>query len=439
MKLHTYNIVTFGCQMNVNESDWLERSLQCLGFTPASEEDAQVHIINTCSVRAKPVQKVYSLLGTLEKLTGHDPNVFAVVGGCVAQQLGKKFFQRFRQVRLVYGPDGTLNAPEAIGRLCAEKGLRLSLLDFSEEYSDKEALLGGADVKPSAFVDIMQGCNNFCSYCIVPFTRGPQKSRPTASILAECETLASQGTREITLLGQNVNAYAQDKPEWNTSFADLLYKVSAVSGIERLRFMTSHPKDIAPEVITAFAELDNLCPRVHLPLQSGSNKILERMGRKYTVERYLDVVAGLRKARPDMEFSTDIIVGFPGETEDDFEETMQVMQQVDFMESYSFCYSSRPGTKAAQFLEKVPVAVARERLSRLQAWQTNRREQVLKQRVGKTINLLVEGASRCKNGWQGRDPYGHLVNVRSQTAGIGSVLPVTIVEAKRRSLVGQEV
>ena len=438
MKLHTYNIVTFGCQMNVNESDWLERSLQNLGFTKASEQEAQVHIINTCSVRAKPVQKVYSLLGSLEKLTGHDPNVFAVVGGCVAQQLGKKFFQRFRQVRLVYGPDGTANAPEAIARLCEEKGLRLSLLDFSEDYSDKEVLLAGGQVKPSAFVDIMQGCNNFCSYCIVPFTRGPQKSRPAQSILAECETLAAQGTKEITLLGQNVNAYAQDKPEWNVSFANLLYKVSAISGIERLRFMTSHPKDIASEVITAFAELENLCPRLHLPLQSGSDKILERMGRKYTVQRYLDVVANLRKVRPDMEFSTDIIVAFPGETDDDFEQTMQVMQQVNFMESYSFCYSSRPGTKAAQFLEKVPVGLARERLSRLQAWQNIRREQVLKERLGKTTTLLVEGPSRCKKGWQGRDPYGHLINTYSQTAVMGSLLPVTIVEAKNRSLVGQE-
>lgn len=437
MKLHTYNIVTFGCQMNVNESDWLERSLQNLGFAPAPEEEAQVHIINTCSVRAKPVQKVYSLLGSLEKLTGHDPNVFAVVGGCVAQQLGKKFFQRFRQVRLVYGPDGTVNAPEAIERLCAEKGLRLSLLDFSEDYSDKEALVG-AEPKPSAFVDIMQGCNNFCTYCIVPFTRGPQKSRPLNSILAECEALAEHGTREITLLGQNVNAYAQDKPEWNIRFADLLYSVAEIPGIERLRFMTPHPKDVAEEVITAFAELESLCPRLHLPLQSGSNKILEQMGRKYTVQRYLELVSNLRKVRPDMEFSTDIIVGFPGETEDDFEQTMQVMQQVGFMESYSFCYSSRPGTKAAQFLEKVPVDLARERLFRLQAWQNHKREQVLKERVGKSTKMLVEGISRCKKGWQGRDPYGHLINVFSQNASIGSLLPVTIVEANMRALVGQE-
>ena len=424
--------------MNVNESAWLERSLQSLGFAPALQEEAQIHIINTCSVRAKPVQKVYSLLGALEKLTGHDGNVFAVVGGCVAQQLGSKFFQRFRQVRLVYGPDGTINAPAAIERLCSEKGLRLSLLDFSEEYADKNTLLQGAALIPSACVDIMQGCNNFCSYCIVPFTRGPQKSRPVQSIIRECEALAHSGTREITLLGQNVNSYAQDKPDWQISFSELLYQVAAIPGIERLRLMTSHPKDIAPELITAFAELENLCPRLHLPLQSGSNNILERMGRKYTVERYLEVVNALRKVRPDMEFSTDIIVGFPGESDEDFEQTMQVMQQVDFMESYSFCYSSRPGTRAAKFLEKVPTEVAQARLIRLQAWQTARREQVLKQRVGKATHLLVEGVSRCKKGWQGRDPYGHLVNVYSPTTTIGSLLPVTIVEATRRSLVAKE-
>lgn len=433
----TYNIVTFGCQMNVNESAWLERGLKRAGFTPAPEDSARVHILNTCSVRAKPVQKVMSLLGRIEKLTNADPDVLVAVGGCVAQQVGEQFFKRFPQVRLVFGPDGTANAPAALERLLAEPGLKLSLLDFSAEYVDKEPLLNGP-APTSAYVDIMQGCDNFCTYCIVPFTRGPKKSRPKQSVLAECRTLVEQGSREITLLGQNVNAYALDQPDWNISFAELLYEVAAIPGLLRLRFMTSHPKDIAPEVIDAFKDLPNLCPRLHLPLQSGSNRVLERMNRGYTVERYLEIVSALREARPELELSTDIIVGFPGETEADFEATMLAMQNARFIDSFSFCYSDRPGTKSERFLDKVSSSVALDRLARLQAWQTNQREAFLKSQVGKQTYMLVESPSKRNNGWQGRDPYGHIVNIVSEQALPGRLLPVTIIEAKKHSLIAKE-
>jgi len=438
MSEKTYNIITFGCQMNVNESAWLERGLAQVGFHPVPQEEARVHILNTCSVRAKPVQKVMSLLGRIEKLTNGDPNVLIAVGGCVAQQVGRQFFKRFPQVRLVFGPDGTSNAPTALLRLLNEPRLRLSLIDFSEQYVDKDPLLANGPAPTSACVDIMQGCDNFCTYCIVPFTRGPKKSRPKTSILDECRNLIERGSREITLLGQNVNAYGIDQPGWGTSFADLLYEVAEIPDLVRLRFMTSHPKDIAPEVIQAFRDLPNLCPRLHLPLQSGSNRILKLMNRKYTVEHYLDTVSALRAARPDLELSTDIIVGFPGETEEDFEATMQAVQKADFMDSFSFCYSDRPGTKSERFLDKVPQNLALERLARLQAWQAERREHFLEEQVGKLTYMLVESPSKRKNGWQGRDPYGYLINISSQAAAPGSLLPVTIIEAKKHSLIAQE-
>lgn len=455
--------------MNVNESAWLRRNLLALGFEEAEEGEAEVYILNTCSVREKPVHKVHSLLGHLQRVTGHDPKVFVAVGGCVAQQQGQDFFKRFPQVRLVFGPDGTVNTPAAIERLRLEPGLRLSLLDFSENYADKDPRLETGETQPSAFVDIMQGCNNFCAYCIVPFVRGPQKSRPAASILAECEALLAQGTKEITLLGQNVNSYGQDQPDWQTNFAELLYKIGELPGLARLRFMTSHPKDIAPEVIAAFANIKALCPRLHLPLQSGSDSVLRRMGRKYTVERYLEVARALREVRPDLELSTDIIVGFPGESEADFEATLQVMKQVDFMDAYSFCYCDRPGARASDFLDKVPSDVAKKRLASLQAWQNERREQILKTRVGQITSVLLEGESRPTGPkeeqankrpgptanfqqpkrWQGRDPYGHIVNVAanaemgpqstklaSTAFAVGRLVNVRVTHAKKHSLLG---
>lgn len=434
----TYNIVTFGCQMNVNESAWLERALGQIGFLSASQEDAKIHILNTCSVRAKPVQKVLSLLGRIKKLTKADPSILIAVGGCVAQQLGKQLFRRFPQVRLIFGTDGTGNAPTAIVRLLNEPTLRLSLLDFSEHYVDKDPLLESAPTPTSSYVDIMQGCDNFCTYCIVPFTRGPKKSRQKDSILKECHTLVEQGSREITLLGQNVNAYSVDQPDWNTSFAELLYEVAAIPNLLRLRFMTAHPKDIAPELIKAFKELPKLCPRLHIPLQSGSNRILKLMNRKYTIERYLEIVTALREARAKIELSTDIIVGFPGETEDDFEATMQAVQSANFIDSYSFCYSDRPGTKAEQFIDKVPQAVALKRLTRLKAWQAEIRENLLADLVGNFTYVLVESANKDNDGWQGRDPYGNIINLSSQVAKPGTLIPVTITEAKRYSLIAKE-
>ncbi len=433
--------------MNAHDSDWLARSLVERGFSEAGPGEALVYILNTCSVREKPEHKVYSAIGRLRPFLQERPEAFVAVGGCVAQQVGESIFKRFPEVRLAFGTDGIKGAPEAIARLCSEPYLRLSLVDFSEIYPERDPALAGYSAEgggppPATFVNIMQGCDNFCSYCIVPFVRGPQKSRAPEAVLAECRALVARGVAEITLLGQNVNSYGQDRPEGGAGFAALLREVAVIPGLARLRFVTSHPKDIAAEVIGAFAELDCLCPRLHLPLQSGSDRVLAAMGRKYTVERYLDVVRRLREARPDMQLSTDIIVGFPGESEADFEATLAVMEEVNFVSAFSFCYSDRPGTAASKLPFKVPAEVAGARLEILQAKQNKRSEQIFKNMVGMEHPVLLEGRSPRQGArgatWQGRDPYGHIVHVTlpENAARAGELIAVRIVEAKRHSFIG---
>jgi len=404
-----FHIQTFGCQMNASDSDWLCRTLKSRGFVEGPFEEATLYILNTCSVRDKPEQKVYSELGRIARhcKVNNRSGITVCVGGCVAQQVGPKLIRRFPQVRLMFGTDGIAHAPEAISRLMEEPGLRLSLLDFMDHYEERadsrvdafpdsgqDARLAPEAAPASAFVNIMQGCDNFCSYCIVPYVRGRQKSRKTEAILRECRALLAGGAREITLLGQNVNSFGQDKEGDGTSFAALLHKVAALPGLERLRFVTPHPKDIAPEVIKAFAELECLCPRLHLPLQSGSDRILKAMNRRYDTARYLDIVASLRKARPDMLLTTDIIVGFPGETEEDFQDTMRLMREVGFASSFSFVYSDRPQAKAVLLPGKVERAVALERLSRLQTWQNQASDIYLEQMVDTSCVILVESKSR---------------------------------------------
>lgn len=481
----TFHILTFGCQMNVNDSDWLARALQQRGFEEAPLGEATVTIINTCSVREKPELKVYSALGRVRHETRRNPGAFAVVAGCVAQQIGTGFFEKFPQVRLVTGGDGLAAAPSAIERLCTEPGLKISLVDFSESYPERAPELGSAPVPPVAYVNIMQGCDNYCAYCIVPYTRGRQKSRATPAILDECRALLEHGAKEICLLGQNVNSFGQDKTGDGTSFASLLRQVSALPGLARLRFLTPHPKDFSPEVMAAFGELKNLCPRLHLPLQAGSDAVLRNMGRKYDSARFLDIVRGLRTARPDMAFSSDIIVGFPGETEDDFLATCAMLESVGFMSSFSFCYSDRPGTRASLLPDKIAQEVKLERLARLQARQDELGQQWLQSRQGQETVVLLEGMSRNhaananaeaaaaasqetsadassdsgkhggagKDGnaaqgqesaplehWQGRDPYGATVNVPlPQGMGhAGLLLPVRITTAKRHTLLATQ-
>lgn len=474
-----FHIQTFGCQMNAGDSDWIARSLLARGFVEAPFDEASIYILNTCSVREKAEQKVYSELGRIARhaKVHRREGVTVCVGGCVAQQAGARLASRFPQVRLIFGTDGVARVPEAIGRLLEDARLRLKLLDFADSYEERDRtwLDAAADgtgqpVPTAAFVNIMQGCDNFCTYCIVPYVRGRQKSRAPAAVLDECRALLAGGAREITLLGQNVNSYGQDSGADGVSFSGLLRRVADLPGLERLRFVTSHPKDIAPEVIAAFAELPALCPRLHLPLQSGSDAVLRAMNRRYDTARYREIVAALRKARPDIVLTTDIIVGFPGETESDFQATMAMMREVGFAASFSFIYSDRPGAKAALLPGKVERAVALERLSRLQEQQNQASDKQLASLEGEDCVILLEsksrlhallregesagpGSGRSRDGqpegvecWQGRTAQGFIVNVELPSAPEqgarrgwqGAMLPVRIEAAARHSLKGRQ-
>jgi len=443
MKFH---VLTFGCQMNAADSGWLGQSLTAMGWERSTADDAQVYIVNTCSVREKPEQKLYSLLGRLAERLRDDPDVFCAVGGCVAQQVGVALWNRFGFVRLIFGADGIAEVPQALARLAMEPKLRLSFLDFTESYRERESALPGVAPSPRAFVNIMQGCDNFCAYCIVPYVRGRQKSRAANAILDECAALAGSGVKEVTLLGQNVNSYGLDAAgagEDGTTFAGLLRAVAGIPGIERIRFTTSHPKDLADEVIAAFGELPNLCPSLHLPVQSGSDKILAHMGRKYTVAAYLAKVDALRRACPGISLSTDFIVGFPGETEEDFQDTLALMRRVVFDGSFSFVYSDRPGTASVTMEPKVSDTVKFRRLAELQALQNEQQEAMLHRRIGARALVLTEGPGKRRDSlapaWTGRDEEGFVVNFAAAKEPdlMGLIVPVRITQAKKHSLWGE--
>ncbi|MFP4392251.1 MAG: tRNA (N6-isopentenyl adenosine(37)-C2)-methylthiotransferase MiaB [Desulfohalobiaceae bacterium] len=439
-----YHLLTQGCQMNVSESLWLARALESRGWQQSPEEQAQVFVLNTCSVREKPVQKVYSILGRLQKFCRQDPQAFVAVGGCVAQQVGEDFWRRFPHVRLVFGPDSIGSVPDSLQRLLKEPGLRLSLLEFSEHYPERPQEFDSRFTPAQAYVNIMQGCDNFCTYCIVPYTRGRQRSRQSAEVIRECEALTARGVREVTLLGQNVNSYGQDKSADGVSFVKLLYRISAIPGLQRIRFTTSHPKDIPLELIQAFGSLPNLCPALHLPLQSGSNRVLQSMGRRYTREDYLWIVQELRRNCPELALSTDLIVGFPGESEQDFQQTLELVRQAGFCSSFSFKYCDRPGVRAASFPNKIQEETKACRLQELQALQDKLTEQDLQKQVGSFLQVLVEGlSSKQGNGqgrqWKGREPGGRVVNFSSPARKdlTGQLLGVHIKQAKKHSLWGE--
>jgi tRNA-2-methylthio-N6-dimethylallyladenosine synthase len=442
MKFH---VITFGCQMNVCDSDWLSRTMSARGWAEVEEREAEVIVLNTCSVREKPELKVYSQIGRFRERWQRTPGFFVAVGGCVAQQAGTALWERFPYVRLVFGTDGLVMVPQALERLADGHPGRISLLEFRDEYPEREQVWHG-ELAAQAFVNIMQGCDNFCAYCIVPYVRGRQKSRRSADIITECSGLLARGVKEITLLGQNVNSYGMDRNGDGTGFVELLERVAALDGLERLRFTTSHPRDLAPEAIRAFGRIGPLCPHLHLPLQSGSNRVLKAMGRGYTREEYLDKVLRLREACPDIALSTDLIVGFPGEEHEDFEQTLEMMELVRFDTSFSFKYCDRPGVRAAGFPAKVDEQTKGERLQLLQKLQDVLTAEVLEAAVGKEVEVLVEGRSRKGDAggavsWQGRDGKNRIIHLGFKP-GLnltGRLIRVRIDGAKKHSLTGRVV
>ncbi|MFW5730161.1 MAG: tRNA (N6-isopentenyl adenosine(37)-C2)-methylthiotransferase MiaB [Desulfonatronovibrionaceae bacterium] len=438
-----YQIITFGCQMNSADSLWLDTALTCRGHqqTQAAEE-ADFFIVNTCSVREKPEQKVYSLLGRLRDYHDQDSRVFVCVGGCVAQQAGRTFLERFPFVRLVFGTDALARVPQVIEDLEQDPDLKLCILDLQQKFTERAPLIP-INPQPQAFVNIMQGCDNFCAYCIVPYTRGRQKSRDSSAVINECRRLAALGTREITLLGQNVNSYGLDNPEEDLTFTELLEEIAALPGLNRLRFTTSHPKDVSRELIQAFGRLDALCPALHLPLQSGSDRILRAMGRGYTSGQYLEIINRLRQVRPDITLTTDLMVGFPGETQEDFEQTLAVMDSIGYDSSFSFRYSDRPGVRAASMEPKVSLEVKTRRLNTLQKLQQDWTRRKLESRVGIEDSVLILGPSKKQKpgacSWTGKDSGGRTVNIdfNTQDDQTGKLVRVVFTRAGKHSLEGE--
>jgi len=398
-------------------------------------EDADVILMNTCSVREKAEEKVYSELGRYRLLKEARPDMIIGVGGCVGQQEGERIQQRAPYVDMVFGPQTYHKLPEMVKKIRRDR-VHLTEIDMPEiEKFDHlpKAQHGGH----SAFVTIMEGCDKFCTFCVVPYTRGPELSRPVADVLRECRELLASGTVEITLLGQNVNGFVglgPDGEEWD--FSMLLYAVAELDGLKRLRFFTSHPMEVNDGLVAAFAELDVLMPFLHLPVQSGSDRMLKAMHRGHDRAHYLRLIEQLRAARPNLALSSDFIVGFPGETDADFEQTLDLVREVGFDSAFCFNYSPRPGTPAAKVADNVPKEVKNERLQELLAITRDLTKKTHQACVGQTETVLVERASRSDGDMQGRTPDFKIVHFEGKQRLIGQLLPVRITEAYGQSLRG---
>lgn len=433
--------------MNERDSEIIEQLLAHEGYIPTDRaEGADLILINTCSIREKAEQKVFSLLGSLREEKARNPLMLLGVTGCVAQQEGEHIHNRMPHVDLIVGTQQIYRLPEMLARLEQRITSREIATNLEASFSIPpfQKLLANA---PSStvpygfkrFVTIMQGCNNFCSYCVVPGTRGREVSRPLADIMEEVEILASQGVREITLLGQNVNSYGLTNQVAATpvTFPELLREVATVKGLRRLRFTTSHPKDLSDGLMRCFAEMDILCPHFHLPVQSGSDKVLQRMNRKYTIATYLEKVAALRRYRPDIALATDIIVGFPGETEADFQATLDLLTQVRFHGSFSFKYSDRPHTRSVDFTDKVPEEIKSRRLLSFQTLQDAVGLTRNSESIGKTVEVMVESLENgeCK----GRTPANQMVHFSRKDRALvaGDLVTVEIRQAGKHSLKGE--
>jgi len=429
-KLH---IRTFGCQMNVADSELMAQILGQEYDLTARAEDADLYLINTCAIRRKSEEKVRSLLGSLKPLKRARPELILGVGGCVAQQEGERLLAFAPHLNLVFGTKGIYRLPELVHR--ASRGERVLDVALEKDLPDLPQRSWPAGTFQT-MVTIMRGCDNFCAFCVVPYVRGRETSREPGAIVDEVAAFAAAGGLEVTLLGQNVNSYGRGLPE-PVTFPQLLRRLDDLPGLRRLRFATSHPRDLSPELIKAFGELDSLCEHLHLPVQSGANGILARMNRGYTRERYLEKVGALKAACPGIALSTDLIVGFPGETEADFGQTLELMEEAGFDQAFSFKYSPRPQTQAANFPDQVPEEVKAERLTRLQTLQDELTRKAHGRLVGQMHEVLVEGRSkRSPQEWCGRLRTNQVVNFTGPGELLGRLARVAITEAHPHSLKG---
>ena len=433
-KKRRYFIRTFGCQMNESDSERISGMLSQTGATKAERpEEADLIIINTCAVREKSEEKLFSYLGRMAQLK-KKRNVRIAVVGCVAQLRGWDLLEKKAAVDFVLGPDNTAELLSLVQEEAAEKHVSTS---WSEDWHETSPGLIQRDSPVSAYVTVMEGCNNFCAYCIVPYTRGREKFRPLGSILEEVRDLAGKGYLEVQLLGQNVNSY-QD-PDSGKPFTELLREVAAVEGIEWIRFLTSHPKNFRPEMAEAMAGIGKVCRQLHLPLQSGSSAVLKRMKRGYTKAEYLDIISRLRSLMPGISLSTDIIVGFPGETDQDLEETVEVLRGVRFSTIFSFRYSPRPLTAASRLEDSVPKEAKQRRLEEIQSLQKTIQLEDHGRQVGWTMKVLCLGrGQKTPHLLSGRNEGNQVVNFRSDKDSTGRFVKVRITGFGPFSLLGEE-
>jgi tRNA-2-methylthio-N6-dimethylallyladenosine synthase len=437
----TYYLKTFGCQMNVYDSERMAEALARDGYRETTELDAaDLVILNTCHIREKAAEKVYSDLGRIRDIKGArektGKSTVIAVAGCVAQAEGAEITTRQPAVDLVVGPQSYHRLPELITRATRE---RASIVETEFPGDEKfERMKAPRRVSsPSAFLTVQEGCDKFCTFCVVPYTRGAEFSRPVAKIEVEARELVRAGAKEIVLLGQNVNAYhGEGKGGRAASLADLIAQLARIDGIERIRYMTSHPRDMSDDLIAAHAEVPQLMPFLHLPVQAGSDRVLAKMNRKHTAAEYVDLIGRIRKARPDIALSSDFIVGFPGETEQDAEDTISLIKAVGFAQAFSFKYSQRPGTPAAGHGEQVDEGIKSERLQRLQAVLDEQQVSFNARSLGGVVPVLFERKGREPHEFVGRSPYLQLVHAAGSGDLVGQTVNVAVNEIRRSSLSG---
>ncbi|MFV2051550.1 tRNA (N6-isopentenyl adenosine(37)-C2)-methylthiotransferase MiaB [Aliiroseovarius sp. YM-037] len=431
-------IKTYGCQMNVYDSERMAESLGAGGYTQTDAvEDADMILLNTCHIREKAAEKIYSELGRFKGLKAENPDLKIGVAGCVAQAEGEEIMRRQPMVDLVVGPQTYHRLPDLMEKV--EAGQKALDTDFPEEDKfDHLTTRPKADRGPTAFLTVQEGCDKFCAFCVVPYTRGAEVSRPVDRILTEARDLVERGVREITLLGQNVNAYHGAGVDGEYTLAKLIWALNDIDGLARIRFTTSHPNDMDDALIAAHGECEKLMPYLHLPVQSGSDRILKRMNRNHTAESYLRLIERIRAARPDILLSGDFIVGFPEETDADFADTMALIEEVRYGQAYSFKYSTRPGTPAAE-REQVDPDVASERLQVMQALLTRQQREIQDEMIGKTVDVLFEKPGRLEGQMGGKSSHLHAVHVTGANVSRGDIRPVRITKSEPNSLGGEVV
>ena len=429
-------IKTYGCQMNVYDSERMSEALGGAGYVETkTPDDADMILLNTCHIREKAAEKIYSELGRYKGLKAENPDLKIGVAGCVAQAEGQEIMRRQPMVDLVVGPQSYHRLPEMEAKV--GRGAKALDTDFPQE--DKFEHLKGRPKTPrgpTAFLTVQEGCDKFCAFCVVPYTRGAEVSRPATRILDEARDLVARGVAEITLLGQNVNAYHGPGPQGEDfTLARLIKELAKLDDLKRIRFTTSHPNDMDDALIAAHGDIAKLMPYLHLPVQSGSDRILKAMNRKHTAKSYVDLIARIRAARPDILISGDFIVGFPGETDQDFQDTMALVREVGYGQAYSFKYSARPGTPAAE-RDTVDADVANARLQELQALLTAQQKAAQQAMIGRTVGVLFEKPGRQTGQMVGKSDHLHAVHVEHPDARIGQVQPVKIVSSGSNSLSG---